>query len=380
MAKIGTAPLANRYDGIRVGPGMHYSFETQEGVPVDGSNAALRNASPFSMRFVIPDALAVAAGIDLRDSSLSEAPDTKFSPGVFTRAMQQTNGNQEYKATREGLANVKAVDAPIQSLQGVISQFQFLTATDAKIASTLAAAANAADILVQVKRLLNAPPLTLLINPAEMSISYTNIQSFASRVRTGYIFERWGLDQPTITFSGSTGAFIAGVGSGPGRNPFSQGVGRFRETSSPSGMQYAAKKDSAAWQNFMSLMQFYKSNGYIYDSLSMNADPLMVGAIAIDYDQWTYVGHIVALDYAYSEASPHRVEWSMNFVVDRMYDHSAPTTNVRPYRAPTPSPSDPVYSGRRRGREHNIAGPDATTRNLSPSGILLSDTPFDFSG
>lgn len=388
MAKLGTAQAANRYDGISVGTGVLYSFETQEGLPVDSSNASLRDMSPFTLRFVLPTPLLVAAGVNERDGALaSRAPEELRDPSIFTRAYRTNDNNTQYRAVRNALNQVlPGVGSSSEQirLQGFATQDQFLTATDAKVAQTLATAASAADLVLQVRRMLDAPPLTLLINPAEMSISYTNVQNYSTRVRTGYVFERWGEEQPTISFSGSTGGFVAGVGESPGNNPFITRADRNRETDTVSGLQPASMRDSAAWQNFMSFYQFYRNNGYIYDQLGLSEAHLMVGAIAIDYDQWTYVGHISSFEYSFAEDSPHRVEWSIEFVVDRMYDNATSPTVVSPYTAPTPSPSDPVWSGRARGRTPSIAGPNTTGTERATSefagNVNQSEIPFDFTG
>jgi len=46
--------IAARYDGLPTGPGLFYSFETQRGYPVDGTNPLLRVLSPFTLRLIPP--------------------------------------------------------------------------------------------------------------------------------------------------------------------------------------------------------------------------------------------------------------------------------------------------------------------------------------
>ena len=64
----------------------------------------------------------------------------------------------------------------------------------------------------------------------------------------------------------------------------------------------------------------------------------MIGSVAIDYDQMTYIGHIDSFEYSYNEAMPHRIEWSMEFVVDRTYDHAEEPVVVTPQSTPNPGP------------------------------------------
>lgn len=333
MAKIGEVEAADRYDGIAVGPRLDYTYEVQSGVPVDGSNRLLRDLSPFTLRFVAPDALVVAAATEAG----LEAVD------LITAAATGADRNGRALQVSTYLAKVSPIDAGATTLETFVANGQYLNASGSDAYPTLADATMAADIALQLKRMMEVPPLTLLVNPREMSITYTNIQNYSTRTRYGFVFERWGEDQPSISFSGSTGAFIAGAADAPGTDVYAaQGSGA---TTVPTGMQFASKRDSAAWQNLMALLHFYKSGGYIYDTIGKSEAHLFIGAIAIDYDQWTYVGHIENFDYTYDEGMPNRVEWSMEFKVSRMYDNSETSYSVRPLSAPTTSPSDPKYGG-----------------------------------
>lgn len=348
MAKINSVESAGRYDGLGIGPRHEYSFETQTGVPIDGGNALLRKMAPFTLRLLPPEELLVAAalleqGIDLH-SAAGAGRSAAESSAVFAAqarsvdlinaAAQGVDQNKLATELSNALAQVSAVSAETTALQSFISEGQFFGGQD--YAVTLSDAYAAADIALQLKKILEAPPLTLLVNPNNMAISYMNVQGYATRTRDGYLFERWGEDQATISFSGSTGAFIAGVANAPGTNPtLPQASGK---TTSPSGVQFASKRDSASWQNLMSLFQFYKSNGYIYDTLKGSEAHYFAGAVAIDYDQWTYVGHIESFNYSYDSTKPHHIDWSMEFKVDRMYDNAEQTTVVLPQTAPTESP------------------------------------------
>ena len=351
MAKIGEADAANRYDGISVGPRLDYTFETQAGIPVDGSNELLRDLSPFTMRFVLPDALlALAAG-----------EDEQLGIDLITAAIQGVDRNPLAGELSKYLANVTPINTETTQLETFVAEGQYLSASGSSVYPTIANAVQAADVALQVQRLLAVPPLTLLINPNNMQISYNQIQNYSTRTRYGFVFERWGEEQPSISFSGSTGAFMAGAASAPGTDVYAaQGRG---STTVPTGVQFASKRDSAAWQNLMSLMLFYRSNGYIYDTIGKTEAHLFIGSIAIDYDQWTYEGHIESFDYTYDEGMPHRVEWSMEFKVSRMYDNAASTYSVLPMSAPTTSPSDPKYSN---------SGTSTSSRALTATGVLGS--------
>jgi hypothetical protein len=317
MAKIGTAPAANRYDGLGVGSMLAYTFETQEGTPIDGTNASLRDFSPFTIRLIPPDALLAQSttpsdAVDLINAAALGASTTVQSTSVATML-------------RTVMATGTSGD-PTGQLESFVANGQFFTNADSTFESTLADAFAAADIALQLERILAAEPLILLVNPTTMSIQRTKLQSFQSRTRYGIIFEAWGEEQAVISFSGTTAGFVAG--GVDTSNPYGAQV--TGETSSVSGYQAAARRDSAAWQNFQSLYFFYKNNGYIYDTVRKSNAHLFIGAVAIDYDQWTYVGHIESFSYRFDENMPHRVEFDMEFKASKVYDRAASSSAVAP--------------------------------------------------
>lgn len=357
MAKINEYDIASRYDGISTGPRFDYTFETQTGIPVDGGNRLYREMSPFRFRLVPPDALLVAAakieaGVDLHSAIGTNTEATAAvalrtaqarSVDLINAAAQGADQNSLASELSTALTKVSAIGTEASTIESFIASGQFAGEQGDNYAVTLADAFTAADIALQLQRILEAPTLTLLVNPNNFSINYNNVQTYASKTRYGYLFERWGEDQPTVSFSGTTGAFIAGAADAPGTlSTLSQVTG---ETESPTGVQFASKRDSAAFQNLMALLQFYKSNGYIYDTVNGSEAHLFVGAVAIDYDQWTYVGHIESFEYTYSSDKPHNIDWSMEFKVDRMFDNAQPTAVVLPQTPPTESPQGLMSTG-----------------------------------
>jgi hypothetical protein len=303
MARIGSAPVASRYDGLQVGAHFAYSFEAQDGVPVDGGRQDLRDRSPMTFRIVPPDVL------------------LSFGQGSSTDLLQAASLGYNQSQVRSALAKVTVTGVgsnPSGQVQAFVSAGKVSRGGVNEFSPSLADALTAADIGLQVQKALDAPPLTLFVNPSEMSIQFTKVQSYQSVTRYGYVFESWGEDQPSMSCSGSTGGFYAGaVGE--------LDVRAFR-SKFVSGLLGVSKVDSAAWQNFTSLVHFYKNNGYIYDTINKTESSLMVGHVAISYDQWVYLGHFESFSYSYNEAMPHRVEYSFEFKVSRMYDTTAPTS------------------------------------------------------
>jgi hypothetical protein len=240
--------VASRYDGVAVGPRFLYTFEGQTSVPVDGTSALARDLSPFTLSFVPPLSTYVTATSTETGTPVVSYSRASASVAAFNTANRDSNLSAQGTLAYSG--SVKTLAAQVVA-NG--RQLQLSSAT--QTVPTFADGYTALDLVAQNTALQEAPPLTLLINPAEFSVAYTAIQSYAARGRDGLIFQRWGEQQPQVTFSGSTGAFIAGA------SRLTDG-----QTNAVSGVQFAAKRNSAAWQNFMALYHFYRNNGYAYDT------------------------------------------------------------------------------------------------------------------
>jgi hypothetical protein len=359
--------IASRYDGLATGSAIAYSFETQEGLPVDASNPILREFSPFTLRIIPP--------------SLVSTEDLGADVNLIGYANQST---EQFQASADAVRNLFGTTNVMGSTGGnrldtlnqIVSAGQVVSsATSITERAVLVDSITAADIARQIETMLSIPPLTMLINPNSLSFTHSVVQQFSNRGRYGYLFERWGEGQLTISISGSTGGFIAAA------NP-AESFSGMQETTTPSGLQFASKRNSAAFQNFTSLFQFYRNGGMVYDTVTKNIGGLMVGAIAIDYDQFTYVGHIESFDYSYQEGMPHRLEWSMEFTVDVLYDHASASLVVQPMVAPEPNPSYPSSASQRAqaGRPDALTGAvsDSTGGLVQVSGAdQYAQTPLD---
>lgn len=315
MPQLKTVPPAGRYDGLGVAPNRFaYSFETQLGYPVDGTNSLLRVYSPFTISFVPPDALTLYA---------QNATQTN----LVQSAALANNSTPSRNTQATSLSKVSAVNSQTNPrLASFVSSGRFYSQQRSGFISTLADAYTAADISLQLERMLQAPPLTLLVNPSEMQTQYTKVQSYSQKSRYGYIFEAFSEELPRISFSGSTAGFVSG----------SNGDSRI-----PDGYQGAVRLDSAAWQNFMALYQFYRNNGYIFDTVGRSEAHLFIGAVSIEYDQMTYIGHFENFSFSFDATMPNRVEYSMEFVLTRAFDNAKSQTSVGPISIGGQGPSQP---------------------------------------
>lgn len=346
MANIRPDLVAGRYANLPIGPDLVYSFESQSGIPIDGGKQLLRDLSPFTIKILPPELISAGyegvANVNLRGRANQDL-----------QAMDQ--GAQEIR-NLFGIPTTSGSQAStaLSTLQRIVSAGQIVSGSSLTERAVFTDALTAADVAYQVELILSVPPLTLLVNPKEMGVNYTALQQYQNRTREGFVFERWGENQPTISFSGTTGGFIAGENPS-GRIPNST------RTTSPSGIQWASRRNSAAFQNFVSLYQFYRNNGYIFDLVGRSRAHLMVGALQITYDQRAFIGHITTFTYSYDQNMPNRLEWSMDFTVDRMYDLAESPGVVLPLKAPSPNPSYP-------------SGVSRTTSTFAPS------TPSSVSG
>lgn len=213
---------------------------------------------------------------------------------------------------------------------------------------------QALDVIVQLNRVLDTPPLTLLVNPESLTITYAKKQTYSDRNRYNYIFQSWGEEQVRLSVAGKSAGFVVGAGSIGSRDQdeidkhlLIPGTGQVAQTASVSGYQYASKWDSAAWQNLMALFSFYRNNGYIYDTAGRPRSEahLFVGNIQITFDQWTYLGQFENFQYNYVETKQQgAVDFSFEFTASFMYDR-AQGGPVLPVDGPIPSPSAATRRG-----------------------------------
>lgn len=322
-------PLA--YQGLRTGPDFGIEYEEAEALPISAADPLLRGLSPFVIRVEPPlvfnnlpppetanraryvgifEAAAAGAGSSFSGarSRIQQAPYTQLGYGgsVDEYLARNSTGVQRQKSA-DGMAPPNAQDGSGRLAEPAIADLQV-----------------AVDIALQLSAVANTPPLVLLINPQSLQKTFTKVQQFTDRSRHGKIFQAWGEDQPKLAISARIGAFISG--------------GR--------GVQFASRRDSASWQNLMTVFQFYKNNGYIHDTVGRSNAHHHVGVLSIRYDQWVYYGQMDSFSFTQDESNMNGgVTFEMQFTAVAMEDTAPKTTVVRPMKSPIPSLSDPRYAG-----------------------------------
>lgn len=135
--------------------------------------------------------------------------------------------------------------------------------------------------------------LALWINPKELerSLSHVISDSFA---RKGHINEFWASELMKISASGSTPAFYT----------LATGLTRINRMS------------SGAFNNLMTLVEFYRNNGYVFDRVDKRRIKA-VGEVEIDYDGFQYFGRFDNFQITESAESPFKLDYSFSFTVRR---------------------------------------------------------------
>lgn len=145
----------------------------------------------------------------------------------------------------------------------------------------------------QAEQIRDLPSIVLLVNPNNMTRNYNHIISSGDRTRTGFVVEHWGEQLPTISLAGNSGGFyLVNRKGGGGLTTFQEG--------------------SAAYQQFMSLFQLYRSNAYL-----RNEDKTigLVGAVEIFYDGKIYTGSFNAFNFSEDEGKPFSIDYNLEFTV-----------------------------------------------------------------
>jgi hypothetical protein len=356
---VASADVANlrapmEYQGLRVGPELEIQYEANQAPPLDGNKDLLRTLSPFIIQMEPP---LIATGLDPNKSKQDIAALLQAghsgAPAAFSAARNRiradiAGGPQvSYTGSVESFISNGRLNRPDGGSSG---QTVAVKPKGGMLNGRLGTPAiadldTAVDITMQLRALVQTPPLVLLINPQTLSMSYSKIQQFTDRTRYGFIFQAWGEEQPRLSISARCGAFVAGG----------------------KGVQFASRLDSAAWQNVQTMFHFYKHNGYIYDTVGKSNAHHMVGALSIHYDGWVYYGNLESFTYTLEEGNQlGGIVFDMEFTVNAMVDTSKSSLVVTPMKSPIPSRSDPRYYG-----QENRAAPSAGDISVGLDGEVV---------
>jgi hypothetical protein len=89
----------------------------------------------------------------------------------------------------------------------------------------------------------------------------------------------------------------------------------------------------------MSILMLYQNNGSIVDRITGSKSKPLVGAIAIEYDGWVYVGKFTSFSYTEDETSPHRFTFSMTFEATQRVAYDDSSSYPSPIQLVPPKPA-----------------------------------------
>ncbi len=148
----------------------------------------------------------------------------------------------------------------------------------------------------------NIPPLTMLVNPANLDIQYTPLIT-ETRTLGGFVHEYWGEQLTSLSASGKTAMFID------------------RET----GLTNKDARTTESYQFFMSLLNVYKNNGKGYfktfDTPASTANPTKIaslGVVTMVFDKRQYDGYFDSFSYTEDATKPFNLDYSFSFRVMRI--------------------------------------------------------------
>lgn len=361
-------PSAQRFGLVGFGPNWVAEYEPNESPPIDGSKRELRDpitGSPFTIGILPPDVLVNAlagvgvsaprgpfdplleqanvAAINAGQSPAGTRTPANVNIGILDAAAQANNNFKANRRRQQNFARTQFVSTPTgtrQTLPTIAGNGVDFTDRNAGRTKANQVAVSDLDealsVLSQLRQMINTPRLTMLINPQTMTRTFSKKQIYQDRNRFNYIFQSTFDEQPRMSITARTGAFLTSGSFGDAQN---------QRTATSSGLQYANKRDSAAWQNLMNLFSLYRNNAMIYNPDQSEAH-LWVGNVVIEYDQIVYFGQFDSFNYSYDETKQHSVEFSFEFTINFMFDNAQPNP-VLSYPAPNPSPSDSRYTGGR---------------------------------
>lgn len=371
---------AGHFKGLPTDPTFERDYEIQNNVPLDGSKASLRAFSPFVLRVLLPTVLGedfsvlnVSRPPPSVDGVANTASRTDYAGAILSLNQRRDLSLETYQRQANlgslipGLSNVslRSVEEGISNTarnQAVSPNVP--NSSPNRIVPALSNDSSAMSILLQLRKLMDIPPLCLYINPSTLSVSHAKIAQFQERSRYGYIYQAWGEELTKVSFSCTIGAFVAGKQSSG-------------QTDVVSGVQYAAKRDSAAFQQLMSVFSMYQSSAYIQDTTANSTGRKsranhLIGNTSIEYDQMVYVGHMDSFSYSEEETTQNGgLKFDIEFTAIKVYDVAQSKMSLSPEKSPSnfynPSASSSPSSGSRLSRTFTGSGADSSQFFTAPT-------------
>jgi hypothetical protein len=168
---------------------------------------------------------------------------------------------------------------------------------------TIAAKKSKLPIIWTIEGIPNPPPaLTMLINPANMDLSFSPLIN-ETRTLGGFIQEFWGEQLTTLSASGQTAIFY-----------------------DTSGITNKNSRNSESYQNFIKLINIYKNNGKDYSdtfsTAALKANPnkiISFGTIIMQYGGKKYEGFFESFSVKEIAQKPFNLEYDFTFKITKTF-------------------------------------------------------------
>ena len=158
------------------------------------------------------------------------------------------------------------------------------------------------------------PSLSMLINPANLDITYTPLIS-ETRTLGGFVHEYWGEQLTSLTASGKTAMFVDKSGlTNEGRS-------------------------TESYQYFMALLNIYKNNGKDYTAVTTETtlkpprNPTRItglGYVIMWYDKRQYRGYFESFNYTEDSVNPFNLSYELSFRAMKIIGQTEVNTSSKP--------------------------------------------------
>ena len=174
--------------------------------------------------------------------------------------------------------------------------------------------------------------IKLLINPATMNANLAKIVG-RSQTMTGWVEEHWGEELDTVTFSGSTAAFIwGGPRSDLASGPLSDSPQEIRDTFNDylkipnlapadpvgpgdhSGLTVKRRRDTLSYDEFRRIMKLMNVQACEFDVRGFVKNRFYV---EMSYDYVSYQGYFESIDITEASDSPFRFTYMITFKAEK---------------------------------------------------------------
>lgn len=180
--------------------------------------------------------------------------------------------------------------------------------------------------------------LKLIVNPASISINMSKIVN-RTQSMVGWIEEHWGEEIDTITFTGSSAAFVTGrtflrnireqivrnsTDRAQARADFYSSVGfaddpivdqdtRVTLDLTP-GLTTRYRRKSLSYEQMRDLVRIFAANGCLFDNQGFVKDRVF---IKLSFDYSSYIGYFEAFDLTEDAMAPFRFTYTITFKAEK---------------------------------------------------------------